>query len=391
LIPRLKPYFNYQEILAALRPSTGNILKFERAFSAKFGCEHGVMFSYGRTALYALLKVWGLEKDEVICPAYTCVVVQHSIVLSGNTPVFVDCEEGSFNMSYQGIADAVTDKTRAIVVTHLFGYPMDVHEIRRIISEAEDRFGHKIYIIQDAAHSYGAKWKGELVTGFGDAAIFGLNISKIINSIFGGMTITSSQDTYNKLLQFRREHIKKAGIIKPITRFAYLVSSYIAFNKLVYNVTNLMARAGVFGKLIKYYDEASIDFPDGWDIMPIELEARVGLKQLSKYDEIIKKRTASAKNYLTKFQNEPEFKLPEQIDGATYSHFVIIVEDRDKWVEKYRRKGIQLGILIEYSVPEMPVYQAYRKGSYPISKYYAEHCINIPNWPGINLMAEDGT
>jgi len=115
------------------------------------------MFSFGRTALYALLKAWGLEKDEVICPAYTCVVVQHAIVISGNTPVFVDCEEGSFNMSYDGITDAITDKTRAIVVTHLFGYPMDVHKIQSIVSDAEEKYGNKIYVIQDAAHSYGAK------------------------------------------------------------------------------------------------------------------------------------------------------------------------------------------------------------------------------------------
>ena len=385
MIPRLKPYFSLRELFAALSPSSGKIVQFENEFSTKFGCEHGVMFSFGRTALYALLKAWGLEKDEVICPAYTCVVVQHAIVISGNTPVFVDCEEGSFNMSYDGITDAITDKTRAIVVTHLFGYPMDVHKIQSIVSDAEEKYGNKIYVIQDAAHSYGAKWDDELVTGFGDAAIFGLNISKIMNSIFGGMATTNSEDTYNKLIEFREKEIKPAGAIKTVHRLIYLVSVMVAFNQVVYSFTNWMERMGLLGKLVKYFDESTIEFPKGWDEMPVELEARVGLVQLSKYDKIIAMRKGNAENHLARFLNFSEFHLPKADKGATYSHFVVTVENREEWVQTYMKKGIELGILIEYSVPEMPSYQPYKRGSYPISEYYSEHCINIPVWPGVNL------
>ena len=90
LIPRLKPYINYKELLSAILPSIGAIPKFEKEFANKFGREMGTMFSHGRTALYSLLKVWELTNIEVICPAYTCVVVPHAIHLSGNIPVFVD-------------------------------------------------------------------------------------------------------------------------------------------------------------------------------------------------------------------------------------------------------------------------------------------------------------
>ena len=180
LRPRLKPYFNSKESRAILNPfnKKGAIAKFESAFAKKFENEHATMFAHGRTALFALLNVWQLKNDEIICPAYTCVVVQNAIVLSGNTPVFVDSEENAWNMDLKLLENQINERTRAIVATHLFGYPMDVQELDKIVKRAELKYGNKIYVVQDVAHSYGAKWNGELVTKFGDASIFGMNLVK---------------------------------------------------------------------------------------------------------------------------------------------------------------------------------------------------------------------
>ena len=103
-------------------------------------------------------------------------------------------------MSYEGIENAISDKSRAIVITHLFGYPMDVQRMNQLVRNAEQKFVNKIYIIPDAAHSFGARYNEELVTKFGDAAFFGLNASKIITSRFGGMVTTNDRQTYQKLL-----------------------------------------------------------------------------------------------------------------------------------------------------------------------------------------------
>ena len=252
MIPRLKPYYNKRELLAAFTPSKGKISKYENSFAETFGCKYGTMFSYGRTALYALFKAWKLNDHEIICPAYTCVVVQHSIVLSGNVPVFVDCEKGSYNMSYEGLKDAITERTRAVIVTHLFGYPMDVNLVQSIIKEAELKYGNKIYVVQDAAHSFGCKWEGEMVTQFGDAAIFGLNVSKIINSVFGGIAITNSENTHKGLREFRSSQIKPCGFGKTIKRLSYLIAIYIAFNPMVYRITIWLERLGFLDKFILY-------------------------------------------------------------------------------------------------------------------------------------------
>jgi len=382
MIPRFKPQYDITDWIAALKPTSGNITRYEHEFAVKFGRKYGVMFSYGRTGIYALLNVWGLKEAEIICPAYTCVVVPNAIVLSGNIPVFVDCEDGGFNMSLTGIREAITEKTRVIIPTHLFGYPMDVETIQEIVEEAENKYGHKIYIIQDCAHGYGAKWQGQLVTKYGDAAIFGSNISKIINSIFGGMVITDDKELVNKLNEWKKKNIIDYGWKKTIQRFLYFFSVNIAFNKVIYRIVNYLERSGYLDHFVKYYDENCIDMPHDWNFAPSEIEARIGLNQLKKYDEIIKTRKNNAIKLIdTMESNDAIWMLPFN-DGATYSHLVGVVENRKKWIEKYYRKGIQLGVLIEYSVPEMKAYSKYKKNC-PNASKYSRSTINLPIWVSI--------
>lgn len=382
LIPRFKPFYDHREFFAALNPWSGGIEEYERQFAGKFGRDHGVMFPYGRSGQFALFKVWGLKDIEIICPAYTCVVVAHAIVLSGNIPVFVDCEEGSFNMSYDGIEKAITAKTRAIMVTHLFGYPMDVHRINDIVKKAEEKHGHKIYVVQDAAHSFGAKFNGELVTKFGDAAIFGLNISKIINCISGGMVITDDPMLDARLRDFKISNFKQRGALKSIKRFVYMVAVMFAFNKYIYRIVNWLERKGSLDRLTKYYDEETIDFPKDWDDHPLEIEARVGLVQLQKYDRIVETKQKVSRQYINELSCNDQVEMMPDLDGATYSHCVAIVPDRHELANEYFKKGIQLGELIEYSIPYMKAYAEFRSDDCPVSKYYSEHAINFPNWDG---------
>ena len=93
----------------------------------------------------------------------------------------------------------------------------------------------------------------------------------------------------------------------------------------------------------------------------------------------MKNRVLNAKEWIEKLSTENiEFK--NDTNGCTYSHCVGIVEDRDIWLEKYRKEGIQLGILIEYSIPYMSAYKKYKKGEYPVSLEYSKKSINFPNW-----------
>jgi len=383
LVPRLKPYYSLSDWIAVL-----NIFKkepietFEREFAKKFENRYGVMFAHGRTGIYALLKIWELENAEVICPAYTCVVVPNAIVLSGNIPVFVDCAKNSWNMDLNLLEKSITKNTRCIIATHIFGYPMDVEKLQEIVKNAEAKYGHKIYVIQDVAHSFGARWNGKLVTTYGDASIFGMNISKIMNSVFGGMVITNNEQTYKKLKEWREKNSKKKGFSKELKRFAYFVAVNIAFNSYVYGFVNWLERKGFLDRFVKYYEEDKIFFPKDWDEYPARIEARIGLNQLKKYDYIIENKIKNTKKWMEILKGE-NIKFFDDIEGATYSHCSGLVENRNEWLEKYREKGIQLGILIEYSIPYMKAYQKYKRGEYPVSLEFSKKSINFPNWVGV--------
>lgn len=384
LTPRFKPQYSLKEFLAALSPKKDAMEQYERMFSMKFGCKYGIMFPHGRSGLFSLFKVWNLDDTEIICPAYTCIVVQHAIIKSGNMPVFVDCEKNSFNMSYDGIEQAITERTSCIVVTHLFGYPMDVRRIDSIVKNAEKKFGNKIYVVQDAAHSYGAKWDNELVTGYGDAAIFGSNISKLINSVFGGIVITNDAKTHQDLRDFRENKFKSVGLLRKLKILLYFFAVNVAFSETVYGMVNWLERKGHLDSFVKYYDEGVIDFPRDWDEMPTSVEASIGLVQLAKYDAIIQERRKNSLSIQEFLKNDNRFTFPvDDHLGCTYSHLVALVDDRDEIVEEYRSKGIQLGILIEYVVPNMKAYLPYKNSEFPVSEYYHTRTINFPIYRSI--------
>jgi dTDP-4-amino-4,6-dideoxygalactose transaminase len=378
MIPRFKPKYDLSEWLAAIKPTKGNIPKYEKAFSKKFGCEYGVMFAHGRTGIYALLKVWGLQGAEVICPAYTCVVVPNAIVLSNNQPVFVDCEDGAFNMSLDGIRQVITSKTRVIIPTHLFGYPMDLDRLQQIVSEAEARYGQKIYVVQDCAHSYGAFCNGRLVSEYGDAAIFGSNISKIINSIFGGMVITHNKNLADQLVRWRQQNTVNLGWKKSLKRFLYFVAVNVAFNQTIYGLVNWLERNGFLNRFVKYYEEGVIDLPNDWNQAPCEIEARIGLVQLEKYDEIIQKRRDTARRIIREMQSRDDILMLPYDESCTYSHIVAVVTNRNEWIEYYLKKGIQLGIVVEYSIPTMKAYKKYSRTIFNNANHYSKNIINFP-------------
>lgn len=387
MIPRFKPYLGKEELLAALRRQEEAVTRFEEAFARTFEAKYALAFPYGRSGLWVFFKALGIEGAEVIMPAYTCVVVAHAIVLSVNVPRFVDITLYDYNMDLDQVEAAINGRTQAIIATHLFGYPLNVDRLGEMVRAAEARWGHKIWVIQDCAHSFGARWQGKLVCNEGDAALFGLNISKMITSVFGGMITTNDSELYGKLQAFRDEHFVQPGWLKRIRRFLYLLAVYPAFNERIYGLVNwLEEETPLLDWLTKaYHLDDQIHFPpDHLDRM-IELEAKVGLAQLCKYREIVRRRQQNARYYDQHLQGIPSLELPPLVEGATYSHYVARVPNRKAVMDAMRRQGVQLGELIQYSVPHIPAYQGDRghSDSYPNSYLCCQHTINLPLCPGM--------
>lgn len=382
MIPRFKPHLNAEELKAAFAPQEDAVQLFEAQFAKTFESHHAIAFPYGRSALWTFFKAMGLKKAEIVIPAYTCSVVAHAVVLSGNIPRFVDISLRDYNMDLDLLTEVINERTRAIVPTHLFGYPLDVDRLAEIVGKAEKQYGHKIWVIQDCAHAFGARWKGRLVCNEGDLAIFGLNISKLITSIFGGMLTTVSDELAGPIRAWRDQYLRKPPSSKAWRRRFYLTAVYAAFNERNYGVINWLAgNTSLLDSLTKaYHLDEKIHFPPDHDEEMTAPEASVGLIQLKKYRTIVQERCDNAHYYFQALQGIPGLELPPLVEGATYSHFTIRVPDRANLLKYFLSRGIELGELIQYSLPHMKMYRDYISdpSKYPNSLRCSESAVNLP-------------
>lgn len=377
MIPRLRPQLGIKELLTAYLPSRGNeVERFEKEFATMTDQRHAVAFPYGRTGMYCLFKALGLQGQEIITPAWTCVVVPHAIVKSGNEPVFVDSRMQDYNMDLEIAEREINDRTGAIVATSIFGHPVDLDQLDSLRTS-----NPHIPVIQDCAHSFLCSWQGRMVHKEGIAAVFGLNVSKLMTSIFGGMITTDDDNLADRLRQIRAREIKAAPWQKSIKRRIYLLAATASLSPRVYGIVNKLERLGVLNRFVKYYDDSIIDFPEDWDINITAPEARVGIVQCKRYPNIIANRKRNAALYHELLKNVPNITLPPQEKGATYSHFTILVNERERFIKQALQHGIQLGELIEYSIPEMRAYK--NRSGYrdcPVARYLSKHSVNIPVW-----------
>lgn len=387
MIPRLKPYFDFKEIKAIFKPEKNALEEFEKEFAKTFQAKYALSFSYGRSAIYALFKCLGIENSEILVPAYTCVVVPHAIVLSGNIPRFVDTAQNDFNLDLEEAKKKINEKTKAIIPGNIFGYPVDTEKLKEIKAIKKD-----ILIIQDCAHCFGAKWQGKLVCNEGDVAFFSLNISKYISSIFGGILTTNNEEIYKKLKDYRDKNFKKPTILRYLKSLIYFVATYPAFNKFLYNFVSYfdyLEGKKILGKLTQYYREEKVDFPkDAFELLT-SLEAKVGLEQLKKYQEILEKRKLIAEYYNNNLKDIPGLILPPIIEGATYSHYVPRIKNREAIIKKMRKQGVQIGKLIDYSIPHMKAYEKYKEGEFKNSLIYSKETINLPICPNLEKKEID--
>lgn len=387
MIPRFKPWLGWAEFRALFRRNPGAVERFEREFALAFDAVEAVAFPYGRSALWAFLNALGVKDAEVVMPAYTCSVVAHAISLSGNQPRFVDIRLDDYNMDLNLLPAALNERTRAVIATHLFGYPLDLERVEAIIAEAEARYGGKIWLIQDCAHSFGASWKGRLVGSSGDVALYGLNISKMMTSIFGGMLTFSNSELAAQVRAWRDAHFLRSSWRKGLQRRLYLLAVYIAFSKPVYTLTWwLQEKTPLLNRLTKsYHLDEEIHFPPDFNELMLNVEATVGLEQLKRYPQMVARRRAIAAYYDQYLSRRPDWVSPPLIEGATYSHYVMQVPKRAAAVAALAHHGIQLGELIQYSVPDL---SSYRSGAtcFPVSGKASTVTVNLPIDPTLTPL-----
>jgi perosamine synthetase len=380
MIPRFKPWLGWPEFACLFRRNRGAVEHFEKRFAQAFQAVDAVAFPYGRSAQWAFFKAMGIENAEIIMPAYTCSVVAHAVSLSGNTPRFVDIDLHDYNMNLDEAEAAINENTRAIIATHTFGYPQDLDRLEAMVKDAEECYGHKIWLMQDCCHAFGAEWQGRMIGTSGDVAVYALNISKIMTSIFGGMLTFQDQLLADKIRAWRDAHYQRAHWYKAIQRRLYLLAVYLTFNEKVYGLTWLLQeKTPLLNRLTKaYHLDAKIHFPPDYLDRMLNVEAAVGLEQLKRYPLIIECRRKNALWYDANLERRECWVFPPIMEGATYSHYVVRVPGRRAVIDEWVNKNQELGELIQYSIPLLSEYQSLNSPCAPYSEIASASTVNFP-------------
>lgn len=209
--------------------STGKYINsFEENFSSYIGAKYGAAVSNGTGALDIAVQAIGLEKDdEVIVPGFTIISPINAIIRSGAKPVLVDVSIDNYNVEVSEIEKLITEKTKAILIVHLYGLCTDMIALRYLCDE------RNLILIEDAAEVHGLVQQGKKIGSFGDISTFSFFANKIITCGEGGMVLTSSRHLFERIKEIRNLCFKD-----DLPRF---VHQEIGYN---YRMTSMQAALG---------------------------------------------------------------------------------------------------------------------------------------------------
>jgi len=204
------------------------IKKFEKSFSNFCGSKFALSVNSGTTAIHLGLLAVGIKKDdEVIVSTLTNMATIFAILYIGARPILIDIEDETFNIDTKLVENKITKKTKAILIVHLFGHPVDMKKIMQLKKK------YNLKIVEDCAEAHGATYLGKKVGSFGDAGCFSFYANKIITTGEGGMV------TFNNRIYF-----DKAKNLKELAfgRKDKFMHADIGYN---YRMTNLQAALGL--------------------------------------------------------------------------------------------------------------------------------------------------
>lgn len=311
---------------------------FEEEFAAYIGGKYCVGLASGLDALWIAFRLLRIGVgDEVIVQGNTYIASVMGVTMNGATPVFAEPDD-HFGMDPEKIEPLITDRTKAILVTHLYGMASRMDEIVAICKK------HNLKLVEDCAQSHGASFKGQMTGTFGDVGCFSFYPSKNLGA-FGdaGAVVVNDESLAKEFKVFRN-----------------------------------------YGSEKRYYNKVV-----GANSRLDEIQAGLLRVRLSHMNELTEEKQKIAARYSKEIDN-PLIKLPTLVSGATgvWHQYVLRCEERDRLIEYLNKK--EIGTIIHYPIPphlaEAYAYLGHREGFLPITEHLAKTVLSIPMYNG---MTED--
>ncbi len=367
------------------------IKKFERIFRNYFGFRNSFSFNSGRSSLIAILSAMEVGNcDEVIVQGFTCNAAVNPILYVGAKPVFADIDD-NLNISPAEVRKKITDKTKAVMVQHTFGYPADIKEIKEICKE------NNLYLIEDCAHALGAKYKGEYCGSFGDAAFFSFGRDKVISSVYGGMVTVNNDALLERVSGFYKDLGCPSmpwvfqQLLHPVLMNVFVMPFYEykwgrALLAFLVN-SNILSKAVTFmedqGKLPSYFP---LRMPNGLAVLAIN--------QFHKLDRFNNHRRELAGFYPRLLNKEHSVKIifkKSKDKEPIFLKYPVLSSNSDKLLRKLKGRGIYLndGWRDAVVVPAKTNLRklCYVHGDCPKAEEVAKKIISLPTH--INISRND--
>ena len=318
-----------------------NVAEFERKFAEKFGYKHAIATSSGTDAdicSCASLYDFGAKRgDEIILPACCFVACANSILAAGFMPKFVDIGLETLNIDPRKIEEAVTTKTKAIMLVHTMGKPCDMDSILEIAR------ARNLRVIEDSCEAHGATYKGKVIGSMGDMGTFSFYAAHVVVAGEGGMVVTNN-DEIDKVVRSVKSHGRPFGSI--------------------------------------YFDFQRIGFNSRMN----ELTAAIGLEGLEKFDSTFSQRKNNYYNLLKLLEPVSKyfyFLKEENYERVSPHAFPLVLKDKKydcaKFYKYLESKGIQCKTIFG-SLPtqhEAFKFLRHKYGQFPVSEYVGENGLHF--------------
>jgi perosamine synthetase len=321
--------------------SEGPFIKhFEENFAARVDRKHGVAVCNGTAALDAAVEALGiLPGDEVILPAFTIISCISQIVRAGARPVLVDSDPATWNMDVSQITDKITPRTKAIMVVHIYGLPVDMDPVLDIARQ------HSLKVIEDAAEMHGQDYKGRPCGSFGDISTFSFYPNKHITTGEGGMIVTNDDRLAEECRSLRNL------CFQPQKRF-------------------------VHERL-------------GWNLRMTNMQAALGLAQLERLDEFVTRKRRMGQRYTELLSGIPVIELPlartEYAENIYWVYGLVLKDevplDAEEAMRRLQAEGVGTRPFF-WPMHEQPVFQKmslFAEDSHPVSERLARRGFYIPS------------
>ncbi len=326
------------------------VTAFEEEFARYCGVKHGVAACNGTMAIHLALVALGIGPgDEVIIPDFTMIASAAAVVYTGARPVFVDVDSATWNIDTSRIEEEITSRTKAIMPVSIFGNPCDMEAIDAIAKK------HKLYVIEDAAESHGAEFKGKKAGALADVTAFSFFANKNLTTGEGGMVVTDDVKLAERCRYFK-------NLCFPLAGSRNYIHEDIGFN---YRMSNL--------------------------------HAAIGLAQVEKADEYRAMRIRNAGLYKRFLKDVPGIVFQKDTENSVNVHWmnaILIVPGefgatRDQLMEHLKANGIETRLLFVgmHHQPCLKKAGADCTGMYPITDNLTANGLYLPS--ASNLSEDD--